>query len=238
MQKKFQPKPHIPIVKPLDHDATSINTSEFAIGVINTIRFEHGKNPISHDFRIDDLALARAKDMYMYGYLDHKNPHTGACPNNMKSEFGFDQKEFLIENAALYDMRQDLADPPIKDIVAAWMKSTGHKYTLLYYDHKAGGFACYAGYCVFLGVSNGGYAGSTSTECHTAKEGEEFFRKLANCSDQQILEYESLQKQFKEIRLEYDKIPSTAHSEIEYLKANTAYYTLESIRKQLESFGC
>lgn len=238
MQKKFQPKPHIPIVKPIVHNTADANTSEYAIDVINGIRFEYGKNSISHDPRLDDLALARAQDMYRYGYLDHKNPYTGTCPNNIKSKFGFDQKETIIENAALYDVRGDLTDPPIEDIVTAWMKSIGHRYNLLYYDHKAGGFACYGGYCIFLGVSNGGYTGSTSTECHTTKEGEEFFRKLANCSDQQLLEYESLQRQFKDMRLAYDTIPSTTRSEIEYLKAKTTYDTLASIRKQLESFEC
>ncbi|NDF36045.1 MAG: CAP domain-containing protein, partial [Nitrosopumilaceae archaeon] len=169
LKKKFQPKPHLVIAKPMTYAVTDVKMSEYAIDSINKVRLDNGKNPISHDSRAYDLALARAKDMYKYDYLDHKNPHTGTCSNNLKSEFGFDQKEGLVENAAIYNVQQDLAGPPVTDIIDAWMKSTGHKYNLLYYDHKSGGFACYGRYCVFLGVSDGGYTGSTSTECHTAK---------------------------------------------------------------------
>ncbi|NDF48139.1 MAG: hypothetical protein EB158_08200, partial [Nitrosopumilaceae archaeon] len=132
----------------------------------------------------------------------------------------------------------ELADPPITDIVDAWMKSTGHRYNLLYYDHTSGGFACYGGYCVFLGLSEGGYTGSSDNECHTAKEGSEFFKNLANCSDQKMMEYESLQRKFKELRMEYEQIPHTVNSEIEYLKAEAMFKKLESNKAQIESFRC
>lgn len=237
MQKKFQPHPHIPAAKPIVYTESDTSTSEYAIDMINKIRLEHGKNQLSHDSKIDELALARVKDMYQYGYLDHKNPYTGTCSSNLKSKFGFDQNESLIENAILYQY-DELADPPITDIVDAWMKSTGHRYNLLYYDHTSGGFACYGGYCVFLGLSEGGYTGSSDNECHTAKEGSEFFKNLANCSDQKMMEYESLQRKFKELRMEYEQIPHTVNSEIEYLKAEAMFKKLESNKAQIESFRC
>lgn len=237
LQKKFRPHPHILSAKPIVHAESDTDTSEYAIDIINKIRSGHGKNPIVYDSRIDDLALARAQDMYRYGYLDHKNPYTETCPNNIKSDFGFDQNESLIENAALYEY-DEFADPPIADIVDAWMKSTGHRYNLLYYDHKAGGFACYDQYCVFLGMTENGYTGSSNTECHTTKEGVEFFKKLVSCSDQKMLEYESLQKEFKELRMKYEKIPHIVRSEIEYLNAESMYKKLEDARTKIESFRC
>ncbi|NDF25715.1 MAG: hypothetical protein EB149_07015, partial [Thaumarchaeota archaeon] len=100
------------------------------------------------------------------------------------------------------------------------------------------GFACYGGYCVFLGLSEGGYTGSSDNECHTAKEGSEFFKNLANCSDQKMMEYESLQRKFKELRMEYEQIPHTVNSEIEYLKAEAMFKKLESNKAQIESFRC
>lgn len=219
--------------------ATDVILSEYAIDLINKIRFKYDKNQLYHDYRGYDLALARAKDMYRYDYLDHKNSHTGTCPNNLKSKFGFELNESLIENIAKYDIENDVSnDPPLTEIIDAWMNSADHRYYLLYHDYKAGGFACYSGYCSFLGISDGGYTGSSSIECQTAKDDKEFFAKLASCSDQKMLEYESLQKQFKEMRTEYEKIPSVAHSEIEYLKAQKTYNMLDDLRRKLESFKC
>jgi hypothetical protein len=178
--------------------------------------------------------------MYDYGYLDHKNPYTGSCPNNIKSKFDFDGKEYVIENAALYGVagKPTLSNPPISTVIDAWMNSIGHKYNLLYYDHNGGAFSCYGGYCVFIGVTDDGYTGSEIKECHTVKEGAEFFRRLENCSDQKMLEYESFQREYKEIRTEYEKIPQVVHSEREYLEAENMFTKLEALRSQIESFRC
>jgi hypothetical protein len=51
-------------------------------------------------------------------------------------------------------------------------------------------------------------------------------------------EYESLQREFKEIRIEYETIPQTVHSEIEYLNAESMFKKLEALRSQIESFKC
>jgi uncharacterized protein YkwD len=244
LDKQFRPKPHIPIKKSITDDQTpltsNISASIVAIQYINQIRVENGKNPLFHDVRAYDLSVVRAKDMYDYGYLDHKNPYTGSCPNNIKSKFGFDDKEHVIENAALYGVsgKPTLSNPIADDVIDAWMKSTGHKYNLLYYDHTGGAFSCHGGYCVFIGAGNGGYTGSVNTECHTLKQGQEFFSKFTGCSDEKMLEYESLQKEFKDLRLEYQRIPQKITSEIEHLKAEQLYDKLDKIKQQIDSFVC
>lgn len=225
LDRQFRPKPHMPIKKSITDDqiplTSDTSTSISAMYYINQIRAEWGKNPLQHDMRAYEMSTVRAKDMHDYRYLDHKNPYTGSCPSNIKSKFGFDDREHVVENAALYGVagKPTLSNPPISTVIDAWMNSIGHKYNLLYYDHKGGAFSCYGGYCVFIGVNDGGYTGSETSQCHTVKEGAEFFRGLENCSDQRMSEYESLQREFKETRIEYETIPQTVHSEIEYLNA-------------------
>lgn len=243
MQKNFQPKPHQSIPRFFtDDQVPTMNSADIsieAINHINQIRAEKGKNSLSHDMRAYDLAFARAKDMHAYGYLDHKNPYTGTCPNNLKSKFGFSDEEYLIENAALYGNGKPIfSNLVLEDIIDAWMKSVGHRYNLLYYDHVGGAFACYGGYCVFLGVSNGGYVGSQNAECHTVQEEKTFFSKLANCTDEQMSNYESINKEFKDLRISYKKIPNTVHSEIEYKQAEKMYDKLTNLKKQMDDFMC
>lgn len=93
--------PHLPnltITVPISQQTTQSESIK-AIDYVNKIRADHGEKPIKFDLRAFNLGLARAKDMYDYGYLDHVNPTTGTCAYSMKSQFGFSDDEYVAENA-------------------------------------------------------------------------------------------------------------------------------------------
>lgn len=145
---------------------TSPEASEKAIAFLNDLRSQYGKRPIRFDKRVYDLALARAKDMSEYGYLDHTNPITGACPDNMKTKFGIGPDEYVAENAYGASGASATAEGAIK----SWMDSRGHRYNLMY-EHTAGAVACYGGFCSFLGLNNDMFGSG----CHTGEEGMQFW---------------------------------------------------------------
>lgn len=193
-----------------------------AIEYINKIRAQNGKNPISHDSRVFQIALARTKDMYDYNYFDHTNPKTGTCPYNIKSKYGLSANENIAENAHLSEVNgmPSLYNPSLKEVVDGWMTSTGHRMNLLSYEHVAGSVGCYGGYCVFLGLNHGTYGEG----CYTASEGQEYAARFVNCTPEQMQKYEDLNK-------EYDKMPRMASSEAEYQRGMNLY-------NQIINFKC
>ena len=146
--------------------------SKSAIQYINQIRQKNGKNPISFDERVFELAVARAKDMREYNYLDHTNPTTGTCPDNLKRDFGFRNNEYLSENANgnpeySEDRCTEIEYRSMNEVIDSWMESRGHRYNLLYNEHTAGAVGCYKNMCTFLGLNRDRFGEG----CYTGDEG-------------------------------------------------------------------
>jgi uncharacterized protein YkwD len=248
-EKSREPKIEVPsiVTKATDTISKSIDTlakpqqstigqAEDAIKHINQKRAENGKNPISHDSRVYQLALARVKDMYDYNYLDHTNPTTGTCPYNMKSDFGLSSNENVAENAHLttIDGVPSLFNPPMTQVVDGWMGSTGHRMNLLSYEHVAGSVACYGGYCVFLGLNHGNYGEG----CHTAAEGMAYAKRFDACTPQQMSQFDSLNQEYNRLYTEYNKLHKFAMPEIEYQQSMAMYQKLRNHYNQIINFRC
>ncbi len=207
-----------------------------SIQYINQIRSYDGKNPITHDSRVYQLAMTRAKDMYDYDYIDHTNPFTGSCPDNIKSNFRLRSNEYVAENAHLttVNLNPTFYNPNLNEVVDGWMDSTGHRMNLLSYTHVSGSVACYGGYCVFLGLNHAGFGEG----CHTASEGKAYALRFDACSVEQFHQYDSLNQKYEKLGKEYDKFPQISRSEAEYQQAMTMYNELQSIYNQIENFSC
>jgi|FLOH01.1.fsa_nt_gi uncharacterized protein YkwD len=192
-----------------------------SIEYVNQKRLQNGKSTITHDSRVYELAMARAKDMHEYQYYDHTNPITGTCPYNMKSEFGLKPNENVAENAYLFgtETSPTLYNPSYTEIIDGWMDSTGHRMNLLSYEHVGGSVACYGGFCVFLGLNHGNYGEG----CYTASEGQAYASKFDSCTPNQMRQYEKLLQ-------DYDKVPSVANSQTEYQKWMNMYNQIENFR--------
>jgi uncharacterized protein YkwD len=158
---------------------SSEEDSKAAIDYLNKIRKQYGKNEISFDKRVFELAVARAKDMRDYNYLDHTNPITGTCPDNMKSNYGLKLNEYVAENAFGNPQYSEgictkIEIKPMTDAIDDWMTSRGHRYNLLYDNHIAGAVGCYKNMCSFLGLNYDRFGEG----CHTAAEGQEFWKTV------------------------------------------------------------
>ncbi len=109
--------------------------------------------------------------MVEYHYMDHTNPITGTCPDNMKYQFGFSSNEYLAENA--YGDNRPYYTGVEENAINVWFGSRGHRYNLLY-PHSAGAVACSNGYCVFLGLNNDRFGEG----CYTGQEGTIFWNSV------------------------------------------------------------
>jgi uncharacterized protein YkwD len=141
-----------------------------ALAYVNELRQQYGRSPLQWDDRVYALAMARAKDMNAYHYYDHTNPVTGACPFNMKGQYGLTDSEFATENISGYEtkpMFYRVQQRFVKDAVDDWLYSRGHRFNLLYKEHTAGAIACDKDKCVFLGVNRHHYG----ADCTIAAEG-------------------------------------------------------------------
>ena len=185
-----------------------------AINYINEKRNQYGTDPITHDSRVYNLALARVQDMHEFKYLDHTNPDTGTCPYNMKSDYGLKSHENVAENAFLFgtETHPTTHNPDHTAIIDGWMDSTGHRINLLSYEHVAGSVACYGGFCVFLGLNHGLYGEG----CYTAAEGMAYASRFENCSSEQMAQYDVMQQ-------EYDMFPKVITDMTQYYRANDLY---------------
>jgi uncharacterized protein YkwD len=162
---------------------SSEEDSRRAINYLNKIRKQNGKSEISFDKRVFELAVARAKDMREYNYLDHTNPYTGTCPDNMKASFGIKSYEYVAENAFGNPQYSEgsctkIQIKPMTEAIDVWMKSRGHRYNLLYDSHIAGAVGCYKNICTFLGLNHDGFGKG----CYTAAEGIEFWNAASKQS--------------------------------------------------------
>ncbi len=141
-----------------------------AFDYLNDIRKENNVPILNWDDRVYNLGIARVKDMYEYNYMDHTNPKTGSCPDNIKKEYGLNNNEYVAENA--YGMQG--ADAKPISAIDSWMTSRGHRYNLLYPSHIGGAIACYRGYCVFLGLNYDRFGEG----CNTGEEGMAFWNSV------------------------------------------------------------
>ena len=111
--------------------------------------------------------------MKEYKYLDHTNPYTGSCPDNMKSDYGLKSYEYVAENAfGIADYQEGsctkIEMKPMTIPIDDWMTSRGHRYNLLYDGHTAGAVGCYKSMCVFLGLNRDRFGEG----CYTAEQGQ------------------------------------------------------------------
>lgn len=215
---------------------TTQDDSKQAIDYINTIRASYGVNPIQFDQRAFALGLARAKDMYDYGYLDHVNPQTGSCPYSIKSQYGFAENEYVAENALGYETKQEVSysNGDYHQNIESWMSDTGHKMNLLYYDHYGGAYACYGSQCVFEGVNHDQFG----LGCHTAAEGTATWNSMATCTDAQLMQYQALQKQLDAMKPQLQGMPSVATSQEQYNYYNGLVSQYNNLVNQINNFHC
>ena len=215
---------------------TSVEESQQAIDYINTIRANNSESPIAFDQRAYNLGLARAKDMYDYGYLDHVNPTTGTCPYSIKSQFGFADNEYVAENALGYETKQEmgLSNGDFHQNIDSWMGDIGHKMNLLYYGHYGGAYACYGSQCVFEGVNHD----QLGLGCHTAAEGKASWSKMATCTDDQLRQYQTLEQQLDAMKPELQNMPNVATSQAQYEYYNGLVNQYNSIVNQINNFTC
>jgi uncharacterized protein YkwD len=112
--------------------------------------------------------MARVNDMDQYNYMDHVNPITGTCPDNIKTQYDLSSGEYVAENAFGFDWGGSYSSGLEKQAVDSWMTSQGHRFNLLYPQHTAGVVACSSGgHCVFEGLNTNLFGSG----CHKAAEG-------------------------------------------------------------------
>jgi len=152
-----------------------------AFEYINELRKENGKSEIIWDDGLYELAIFRTKDMYERNYFDHVTPE-GTCVKDFKSNYGLDEYT-IAENVGAqmegwneYDMEYSKTIN-VREQVNNWMNSRGHRYNLLYSDHKIGAIGCYYGVCVFLGGHTSLY-GLGAGPCTTGEEGLEYWENV------------------------------------------------------------
>ena len=215
---------------------TSIADSQQAISYINKIRANNGIKPINFDKRVFDIALARAKDNYDYGYFDHTNPKTGTCAYTIKSQFGLANNEDVAENLFLegYVGSPTLSNPQLTTAIDSWMSDFGHEHNLLFPDHVSGAVACYGGICAFEGLNYEGFGQG----CYTASQGEAQFGKLDNCSNAQMNQYLSLEQQLDAMKPKLQGMPQTATSQAQYDYYNALVTQYNNLVNQINNFKC
>lgn len=209
------------------HTKSLIEQSKDNIDYINQVRIEKGRAPITFDQRAYDLGLARVQDVNEYNYFDHTNPTTGSCADSMKTKYGFSSQEFVAENLA-----GGIYSP--NSAVDLWLSSQGHRYNLLYMDHKSGATACEGGTCVFLGVNTNAFGEG----CYTGAEGMAWQESLGKCTDEQFAQMDRLREKYDMLSKEYDKFPQMSSSQSEYQQAMNMYNELQSLYNQIENFRC
>lgn len=162
---------------------SSPQISREAIDEINRVRAKYARKALIWSDRAYQLALARAKDMNAYNYYDHMNPITGSCPDTIKSQFGFNEKEFATENLNAYYAGNGLTVVRMTDSISAWMGSRGHRFNLLYPNHQEGAIACELNKCVFIAINPTGFGSG----CSTAVDGQKFWQNAPLQKDEVVM---------------------------------------------------
>jgi uncharacterized protein YkwD len=135
---------------------TTSDDSQQAMIYLNRIRLSGGEPPIAYDPRAYQLALARARDMEQYGYLNYTNPVTNVSVSTLKERFGFSGDEMVLENA--YGQWNGYTLGIERQAIDSWVSDQGNRQRL-FFNHTAGAVACSGGYCSFIGVWSPGVSG-------------------------------------------------------------------------------
>ena len=148
-----------------------------AFEYVNELRQEYDKDIIDWDDRAYALAVARAKDMYDRDYADHITPE-GTCAKDVKLDYGFKLSEILAENIGImtrYVNGTIVSNASAAGLVNQWMESRGHRYNLLYDDHKSGAIGCHKYICLFYGVHRNLF-GIGAVSCTNGRQGNDFWK--------------------------------------------------------------
>jgi uncharacterized protein YkwD len=129
---------------------STADDSRDSMEYLNRIRTSGDIAPIPFDNRAYRLAQARAADMAAFQYLEYKNPKTGSSAESMKSEFGIEPGDLIIECA--YGQWNGYSYGIEKQAIDAWLSDEGNR-DRLFSPIDSGAMACSHGYCSFIGIS-------------------------------------------------------------------------------------
>lgn len=129
---------------------STVDDSKDSMMYLNRIRISGNIAPVPFDDRAYRLALARASDMAAFQYLAYKNPKTGSSAESMKSEFGIESGDLIIECA--YGQWNGYSYGIEKQAIDAWISDEGNR-DRLFSPIDSGAMACSHGYCSFIGIS-------------------------------------------------------------------------------------
>jgi uncharacterized protein YkwD len=121
----------------------SLLTQSGVISLTNAERTQNGLPILTENSKLDQVALAKAKDMFTKQYFAHISP-SGQGPSDLDTEAGY---SYIVvgENLAEGDFADDT------DLLAAWMASPGHRANILNKQYRDLGVA----------VLQGNYQGNT-----------------------------------------------------------------------------
>lgn len=142
---------------------TTIEKSQKSLDYINDKRVTFGKSQLIFDVRLYNLAKARAEDLETYGYFDSTNPITGSCAWSMKSTYGINNNENVVES--LYNVQISIDKKPMerraytddieKTAIDSWMSGKFDSLNPNYPNNIAGAIYCSKNSnCVFLGLNH------------------------------------------------------------------------------------
>ncbi|RRJ64489.1 hypothetical protein EHV15_17345 [Paenibacillus oralis] len=119
---------------------TTTDKSQFAtqvIKLVNQERAKQGLKPLTGDSALNNMALAKAKDMSQNNYFSHTSPTYGS-PFDMMKKFGI-KYSYAGENIAM-------GQKTPQEVVKAWMNSEGHRANILNANYNLIGVGYYNGY--------------------------------------------------------------------------------------------
>ncbi|RCX17403.1 putative YkwD family protein [Fontibacillus phaseoli] len=119
---------------------SSTDKSQFAtqvITLVNQERAKQGLKPLAGNAELNNMALAKAKDMSQNNYFDHTSPTYGS-PFDMMKKFGISYS-YAGENIAM-------GQKTPAEVVNAWMNSAGHRANILNANYNLIGVGYYNGY--------------------------------------------------------------------------------------------
>ncbi|MCM3702513.1 CAP domain-containing protein [Paenibacillus macerans] len=119
---------------------TTTDKSQFAtqvIKLVNQERAKQGLKPLTGDSALNNMALAKAKDMSQNNYFSHTSPTYGS-PFDMMTKFGI-KYSYAGENIAM-------GQKTPQEVVNAWMNSEGHRANILNANYNLIGVGYYNGY--------------------------------------------------------------------------------------------
>ena len=103
-------------------DINVLNFEREVVNLVNEIRLKNGLTPMTSHWELSRIARYKSRDMSENGYFSHTSPVYGS-PFDMIKSFGLSYKT-AGENIA-----KGQKNP--KNVVAAWMNSTGHRANIL-----------------------------------------------------------------------------------------------------------